>query len=97
MVLLGQSLLSSIIEILVRHFSKNVQTVLSLCDIVLLHAVTIYCFSSLFSHKQPLKGNCSGKKIIFFILSIDRVCGTDAQEKIFFPEHHCHILYQLKE
>ena len=38
MVLLGQSLLSSIIEILVRRFSKNVQTVLSLCDIVHLHA-----------------------------------------------------------
>ena len=28
-----------------------------------------------------LKGNCSGKKIIFFIPSIDRVCGSDAQEK----------------
>ena len=28
-----------------------------------------------------LKGNCSGKKILFFIPSIDRVCGTDAQEK----------------
>ena len=26
-----------------------------------------------------LKGNCSGKKIIFFIPSIDRVCGSDAQ------------------
>ena len=30
---------------------------------------------------KPLKGNCSGKKIIFFIPSIDRVCGSDAQEK----------------
>ena len=29
----------------------------------------------------PLKGNCSGKKIFFFIPSIDRVCGSDAQEK----------------
>ena len=29
----------------------------------------------------PLKGNCSGKKIIFFIPSIDRVCGSNAQEK----------------
>ena len=28
-----------------------------------------------------LKGNCSGKKIIFFIPSIDRVCGSDAQKK----------------
>ena len=28
-----------------------------------------------------LKGNCSGKKIFFFIPSIDRVCGSDAQEK----------------
>ena len=26
-----------------------------------------------------LKGNCSGKKILFFIPSIDRVCGSDAQ------------------
>ena len=29
-----------------------------------------------------LKGNCSGKKKIFFIPSIDRVCGNDAQKKI---------------
>ena len=28
-----------------------------------------------------LKGNCSGKIIIVFIPSIDRVCGSDAQEK----------------
>ena len=27
------------------------------------------------------EGNCSGKKIFFFIPSIDRVCGSDAQEK----------------
>ena len=31
--------------------------------------------------EEPLQGNCSGKKIIFFIPSIDRVCGSDAQEK----------------
>ena len=30
---------------------------------------------------DQLKGNCSGKKIIFFIPSIDRVCGSDAQGK----------------
>ena len=30
---------------------------------------------------SQLKGNCSGKKIFFIIRSIDRVCGTDAQEK----------------
>ena len=30
---------------------------------------------------RNLKGNCSGKKIIFFIPSIDRVCGSDAQGK----------------
>ena len=29
---------------------------------------------------QVLKGNCSGKKN-FFIPSIDRVCGSDVQEK----------------
>ena len=29
----------------------------------------------------PLKGNCSGKNIIFFIPSIGRVCGSDAQKK----------------
>ena len=28
-----------------------------------------------------LKGNCSGKKNFFFIPSIDRVCGSDAQKK----------------
>ena len=28
-----------------------------------------------------LKGNCSGKKIVVFIPSIDRVCCSDAQEK----------------
>ena len=31
--------------------------------------------------RAPLKGNCSGKKIILFIPSIDRVCGSDAQGK----------------
>ena len=30
---------------------------------------------------NTLKGNCSGKKIYFFIPSIDRLCGSDAQEK----------------
>ena len=30
---------------------------------------------------NKLKGNCSGKKIVVFIPSIDRVCGSDAQEK----------------
>ena len=34
-----------------------------------------------FPKVDNLKGNCSGKKIIFFIPSIDRVCGSDAQEK----------------
>ena len=34
-----------------------------------------------FPKDSGLKGNCSGKKIIFFIPSIDRVCGSDAQEK----------------
>ena len=28
-----------------------------------------------------LKGNCSGKKVVFLIPSIDRVCGSEAQEK----------------
>ena len=28
-----------------------------------------------------MEGNCSGKKFFFFIPSIDRVCGSDAQEK----------------
>ena len=28
-----------------------------------------------------VKGNCSGKNINFFIPSIDRVCGSDAQGK----------------
>ena len=32
-------------------------------------------------YTETLKSNCSGKKIIFFIPSIDRVCGSDAQEK----------------
>ena len=31
--------------------------------------------------RPHLKGNCSGKKIIFFIPFIDRVCGSDAQGK----------------
>ena len=35
------------------------------------HAVSVFFF----------KGNCNGKKIMFFIPSIDIVCGTDAQEK----------------
>ena len=30
---------------------------------------------------SQLKGNCSVKKKKFIIRSIDRVCGTDAQEK----------------
>ena len=30
---------------------------------------------------MELKGNCSGKKNFFFIPSIDRVCGSAAQEK----------------
>ena len=30
---------------------------------------------------RHLKGNCRGKKIYFFIPSIDRLCGSDAQEK----------------
>ena len=29
---------------------------------------------------EKLNGSCSGKKINFFIPSIDRVCGSDAQE-----------------
>ena len=33
------------------------------------------------NRRHSVKGNCSGKKIIFFIPSIDRVCGSDAQEK----------------
>ena len=28
-----------------------------------------------------VKGNCSGKFFLFFIPSIDRVCGSDAQGK----------------
>ena len=36
----------------------------------------------LFMHiSLDLKGNCSGKKLILFIPSIDRVCGSDAQGK----------------
>ena len=31
--------------------------------------------------KTDIEGNCSGKKIFFFIPSIDRVCGSGAQEK----------------
>ena len=36
---------------------------------------------SLEEYRSALKGNCSGKKIIVFISSIERVCGSDAQEK----------------
>ena len=36
---------------------------------------------TIFEQYKSLKGNCSGKKKNFFIPSIDRVCGSDAQEK----------------
>ena len=43
------------------------------------HSTTCQDIKRLFY--EGLKGNCSGKKMIFFIPSIDRVCGSDAQEK----------------
>ena len=43
--------------------------------------LNLYNFHFLLPFISLLKGNCSGKKIIFFIPSIDRVCGSDAQEK----------------